>query len=117
DRRPVQLPRDRAKVPPGADQYRGADLFVDDPSPSRIPYRVDRGRQPQARARSLQQIVIELAAPDSEAHGPSVPRLDVARAADDAGAKAGNGLERPARAIVVDVQSELGDHLRRDPAG
>ena len=68
-----QLARDRAEVPAGADEQRGLDVVVQQPAVALAPHPDDTLAEPQARARTPQQVAVELAAADAVADdGPVV---------------------------------------------
>src|SRR5436309_16118539 len=61
--------------------------------------------------------MIELAPPDPEADGPVVDGIDLSLTIDDARTKAGDWLKGPSAPIIVHVDLEVVDDLRRNPAG
>ena len=60
--------------------------------------------------------MIELAAANAETHG-NIVAIDRVILANQANTKAGDWLKRPRPSIVVDVDLEILDDLRRDPSG
>ena len=100
---------DRAKMAAGADQHRGFDVAVDEPSPGRSFERSNRLAQPAASAGTIEQIMIELAAANAETHRLAVMRFDFA-AADQAGAETGERLKHPlAAGGVIDLSTPAFD--------
>ena len=76
--RTVERSRHRAEVTAGADQQRRADRLVDDPRAAMSARMLVTGVPSlHACAGALQQVVVELAAPDAEADRLAVRGLDV----------------------------------------
>src|SRR5580765_1685213 len=100
----------------GADEHRRGDPVVDDPGVAFSAEARERDAHLEARARAIEQIVIELATADAEADRTTVARFDVVRAADESGSKAGDWLEGASAAIVVDVEFRSRYDLWGNPA-
>ena len=98
----------RAKMSAGAHDQRRADLVIDDPLILLATQGLERLSQLQPGARALQQVMIELAAPDAVAHDMAVPRRDL-RAADQSREETGDRLQRPFATVVIQIDLELVD--------
>ena len=116
-RRRVQQARDGTPVSSRANQDGRAGTVVDDPVAVLPPQTGDRRAEFQPRAGSAQQIVVELASPDAVADDAVVADESQRRASHDADAKSGDGLQRSPGAILPQVQLEIVNGLRGDPAG
>src|SRR5262245_5239635 len=112
----MQNPRDRAEVTTSADDDAGADAVVDDPLAVGAADVGDRVTVATPRARSMQQVVIEFASANAVTDDVVVGGGHVLRPSDDTGSKSTNRLQRPARAVFVEIELEIGDCLRGDPA-
>ena len=112
----AEAPGDGTPVPAGADDQRRRETAVDDPARADAFDGADGFAEPEPGAAAAQQEMIELAAAHGEAHGSVVAGLDH-RPADDAGAKAGQGLEDVVAAVGLAVDVQVGQDLGRDPAG
>src|SRR5580658_6092641 len=69
----------------------------------------------QSRARSSQEIIVELAPADAIAHRLVVIGIE-RRSADPAGSKSGNRLQHTAAPIFIGVDRKFAEYLRRDPS-
>ena len=101
-----------------ADEHPRGESAVDPPSRP-VAANVRRGRsQEEAGPGPAQQVRVELAAPNPVTHRAVVGHVDalVVRV-NRADTEARNRLERSAFAVLVEIEPQLVDHLRRDPSG
>ena len=103
-------------MPAGTDEQRGAEGVIDDPAAVPAHDGLDRLVQAQAGAGAAQQVIIEFAPADAEAHLFAIIGLRLG-IAQTAGAKAGNRLEHVVAAIRLGIQFQGTHHRRRDPTG
>src|SRR6185503_6522353 len=106
-------PRDRAKVPTGADEHLRGHALIHDPLRSGTTNGGDRLAVMPPGSRPAKQIVIELAPADAVADDAVVGSRHVAPVPDDAGSKAANRLKSAAVRVFVEIELEVGDGLRR----
>src|SRR6185369_14083228 len=111
----AEEPHDRAEVTASADHERCADLAVDEPTAVDLLHRLPRLAEPQSRARSLQQVVVELATADAVADDLLIVhrlRSALTHASDEAGDR----LQHATLFVIARVDLQLLDDLRRYPA-
>jgi hypothetical protein len=101
-------------MPARAHDHGHLDLVVDEPAAAGAAQAAQRRAFADPRAGAAQQVMIELRAKDAEADRAFVSGLD-RTAAGDSGSKGGDRLERPAAAVLVDVELERVDQGRCDP--
>jgi hypothetical protein len=102
-------------VTAGPDQHRCADSLIEDPTPVVATNARDGRAEQEPRSRSSQQIVIELATANPEAHGTVVGRLDHTTTADQPHTKSRDGLESSSLPILVRIDPNVVEDLRRNP--
>src|SRR5690349_4953992 len=104
-------------MPASSHEHSCRDRSVHDPSLAAAFDGGNRRAVHYSRPGSPKEVIVELTPADAVADRAAVPDERIPIAADDADAKPVNRLKRPAAPVVVDVQVQVFDDLRRDPAG
>ncbi len=87
-----------------ANEHRGCEVVAHPPQAS-LATDLRNGRsKPQTRARSLKQVLIELASADAVADRVIVRRVHISAMADDADAEPRERLERPSVAVLFNIE-------------
>jgi hypothetical protein len=111
----AEPPRHGAEVPASADQQGGGKPPVQDPVAPLAPDVRHGLGEPRARPRAAEELGVELAPANAVADGLAVVHVHRA-AADPPDPEARDRLERVARPVLVEAQSQPSDDLGRDPA-
>ena len=113
----VQHPTYRTEMATGPDEHPRPDVVVDDPLGAGAANDRNGCAEQQARPRAAEQVVVELTTTNPKADGASVRRVHDVVLTDHTDPKVRDWLKRSSVAVVVGIDLEVVEHLRRDPPG
>ena len=113
----AQRPGHGTEVPAGPNHQRRLNGVIHHPSPVAAAQRLESFAQALPRAAAHQQVMIELAAANTIADRVGIATVYLVTVTDEAGDKPRNRLEDIVVGIGGDVQMQLVDNRRRNPAG